>query len=65
MNAFEEAIEREDYELVSLYLALGFLKVLETLPPDAVESLIEMLDAEEARHPHRRRDRRIRRRSAR
>lgn len=65
MNAFDKAIEREDFELAALYLALGFLKVLETLPPDAVESLMEMLDAEEAEHPHRRRDRRIRRRSAR
>lgn len=65
MSAFEKAIERKDWELASLYLALGFLKVLETLPPDSLESLIELLDAEEAEHPHRRRDRRIRRRSAR
>lgn len=65
MNAFEEAIEREDFELAALYLVLGFLKVIETMPPDAVESMLEVLDAEEAPHPHRRRDRRVRRRGAR
>lgn len=62
MNRLEEAIKREDWELASLYLALGFLKVLRTLPPDAAESLVDLLASEEAEHPHRRRDRSVRRR---
>lgn len=65
MNRLEAAIERKDWELASLYLALGMLKTLETLPPDAAQSLIELLAAEDAEHPHRRRDRTPRRRSGR
>ena len=54
------AIERENWELAALCLIAGFLEVLEALPPDAAESLMEVLVAEDA--PRRRRRGRCRER---
>jgi hypothetical protein len=48
------AIERENWELAALCLIAGFLEVLEALPPDAAESLMEVLVAEDAPRGRRR-----------
>ncbi len=49
------AIERENWELAALCLLAGFLEVLEALPPDAADSLLELMASEEEprRHPSR------------
>lgn len=49
------AIERENWELAALCIIAGFLEVVHALPPDAVESLLEVLGVEE--EPRRRRGR--------
>jgi hypothetical protein len=54
------AIERENWELAALCLIAGLLEVLEALPPDAAESLLEVLAAEDV--PRRRRRGRYRER---
>jgi hypothetical protein len=46
------AIERKEWELVSLRLLVGVLEAAAALPPDAVEELLEVLaglDGEDAR----------------
>jgi len=48
------AIEREDWELAALCLLLGAVRAAATLPPDAVEALLEEL-APEGLSRHRRR----------
>ena len=39
------AIERQQWELAALCLLLGVARVAAALPPDAVEGLLEVLDA--------------------
>ena len=51
------AIERENWELAALCLIAGFLEVLQALPPDAAESLVEHMAAEEGARRHRSRNR--------
>lgn len=65
MDRLQRAIERKDWDLAAHYLVLGMLKALEKLPPEAIEAMLELLAAEDAAHPHRRRDRSVKRRRAR
>lgn len=62
MKRLERAIEQQDWELAAHLLALGLVRTIEKLPPEAVEATLELLAAEEEAHPHRRRDRTVRRR---
>jgi hypothetical protein len=52
------AIERENWELAALCLIAGFLEVLQELPPDAAESLLEIMATEDEPRRHRSRERR-------
>ncbi len=47
MKALTAAIERERWDLVALLLAYAFLKVADSLPPDAVHGLLEALEGME------------------
>ena len=52
MGGLTKAIEREDWEVVAMYLILGTLKAIETLPPESVEAMMELLaSAPNAPHP--------------
>ena len=42
------AIERGQWELAALCLAIGVTRAAEALPPDAVEALLEVLSVEPA-----------------
>ena len=43
MSTLAVAIERKQWELVSLYLLMGVVEAAAALPPDAVEGLLEVL----------------------
>jgi hypothetical protein len=43
------AIERKNWELVALCLLYGVVKAVETLPPETLEALLELLQEEERR----------------
>ncbi len=47
MNGLERAIERERWDLVWLYLALGLAEAASKLPPESLDELIGLLAAEE------------------
>lgn len=52
MSTLAVAIERKQWELVSLCLLVGVVEAAAALPPDAVEGLLEVLsglEGEEAR----------------
>ena len=51
------AIERQQWELAALCLLLGVSRAAAALPPDAVEGLIEVLDAGPERRRRTRRER--------
>lgn len=54
MNAtFSVALEETRWEAVSLYLVLGVIRAATVLPPETVESLLELL---ERPRPHSRRN---------
>lgn len=57
-SLLDVAIEREDWELAALCLIAGFLEVLQELPPDAAESLVEIMATEDEQPGHRRREKR-------
>ncbi len=42
-GALNEAIQREHWELAALCLLVGVTRAAESLPPDAVEALLEIL----------------------
>jgi hypothetical protein len=42
-RALAAAIEREEWEVAALCLLLGVARAARTLPPDAVEALLEVL----------------------
>ncbi len=46
MSTLSVAIRNRQWDLATLCLLLGILRAAETLPPDAVEDLLELLDSE-------------------
>jgi hypothetical protein len=44
MSVLAQAIERKQWELVALYLALGVSEAAAKLPPDAIHGLLEVLE---------------------
>ena len=46
MTAFEAAIERKQWELVSLYLMLGVTEAASKLPPESLSALLDLLTGE-------------------
>lgn len=58
MSALALAIENKQWELAALYLFLGVDQAAAQLPPEAVYSLLEILDSE----PQKRKAQRDRRR---
>ncbi len=44
MSILAKAIERKQWELVALYLALGVSEAAAKLPPDAIHGLLEVLE---------------------
>lgn len=44
MSVLAQAIERKQWELVALYLALGVSEAAAKLPPDAIYGLLEVLE---------------------
>ncbi len=61
MTALATAIEQNQWELVSLYLLLGVSRAAAALPPDAIDGLLEELEAPPAHKPRRRERRGARR----
>ena len=55
MGALTTAIERQEWELAALCLALGVTRAAAALPPEAVEALLETLQPEGNGEPGRRR----------
>jgi hypothetical protein len=56
MSVLAQAIERKQWELAALYLALGVSEAAAKLPPDAIHGLLEVLEgmpASEANAPPR------------
>ncbi len=49
------AIQKKEWELAALCLLLGVTRAAAALPPDAVEGLLEMLEAAPAQRPRGRR----------
>ena len=47
MKTLTAAIERERWDLAALLLVHAFLKVADSLPPDAVQGLLEALEGME------------------
>lgn len=45
MTALAAAIEHKQWELASLYLLLGISRAAAGLPPDAIDGLLELLEA--------------------
>ena len=54
MRAFEVAVERQQWELVALYLLLGISQAASKLPPESLTALIDLLGGESGdEHAHR------------
>ncbi len=51
MTALATAIEHNQWELASLYLLLGVSRAAAALPPDAIDGLLEELEAAPAHKP--------------
>lgn len=51
MTALAAAIEQSQWEVVSLYLLLGVSRAAAALPPDAIDGLLEELEASPAHKP--------------
>jgi hypothetical protein len=47
MTGFEQAIRRQEWELVSLYLLLGIADAAANLPPESLSALLDLLSGEE------------------
>ena len=45
MTALATAIDRQQWELASLYLLLAVSRAAAALPPDAIDGLLEVLEA--------------------
>jgi hypothetical protein len=45
LGALATAIERHQWERAALYLLMGVTRAAAALPPEAVEGLLEVLDA--------------------
>ena len=60
MKRIEAAIEKEQWEVVALYLLLGVVRTLASLPPESADALIALLveDSETETQTHRPRWRR-------
>ncbi len=56
------AIERENWELAALCIIVSAAEHVRAMPPDAAESLLELMAAAEEPRRHRSRDRRRERR---
>ena len=63
MSRIETAIEKEQWEVVALYLLLGVTRTLDALPPETADALLTLLaeDAETEPRTHKRRGREVRR----
>jgi len=48
MTAFEVAVERRQWTLVSLYLLLAISETAAKLPPESLTALIDLLGGDEA-----------------
>lgn len=57
MTGFEVAIERRQWRVVALYLALGISEAASKLPPESLTALVELLGGEETPRLERRRGR--------
>ncbi len=53
MTALAAAIEQSQWELASLYLLLGVSRAAAALPPDAIDGLLEELEATPTHKPQR------------
>ncbi len=47
MTAFAVAVERKQWQLVSLYLLLGVSEAASKLPPESLTALIDLLAGED------------------
>ena len=43
MTAFEVAVERQQWQLVAMYLLLGISEAASKLPPESLTALIDLL----------------------
>ena len=47
MTAFQVAVERQQWQLVALYLLLGISEAASKLPPESLTALIDLLGGED------------------
>ena len=57
MTGFAVAVERRQWRVVALYLALGISEAASKLPPESLTALVELLGGDEPPGTERRRDR--------
>ncbi len=57
MTGFAVAVERRQWRVVALYLALGISEAASKLPPESLTALVELLGGEETSRTERRRAR--------
>ena len=57
MTGFAVAVERRQWRVVSLYLALGITEAASKLPPESLTALVELLGGDETPRTERRRAR--------
>ena len=53
MNNLARAIKEERWEAAALYLVLGMARAIESLGPETVEAMLELIEEEEEPGPHR------------
>ena len=51
MTAFQVAVERQQWQLVALYLLLGISEAASKLPPESLTALIDLLGGEPGDEP--------------
>ena len=49
MGVFAQAVREERWELAALCLVWGMVRALDRLPPDTLESLLEVLEGDHGR----------------
>jgi hypothetical protein len=57
MTGFAVAVERQQWRVVALYLALGISEAASKLPPESLTALVELLGGEDTPRTERRRAR--------
>ena len=49
MNALAVALERRQWDLAAVYLLLGIVQAAESLPPESLEAILDLLSQPEVR----------------